>query len=70
MPHGIHTAALSPGGGASDILADYVAAAFFRAGYVLPPTTADSRYYHDGCGNIHCGTNVRRTIPSYKWWEN
>jgi len=30
---------------------------------------ADSRFYHNDMGNIHCGTNVKRAIPSYKWWE-
>lgn len=30
---------------------------------------ADARVYHNNCGSIHCGTNVRREIPIFKWWE-
>ena len=56
------------GAGSSDILSDYVAAAFGKAGYATV-ISADSRPYHDGDGNIHCGTNVRRAIPAYLWWE-
>jgi len=56
------------GAGSSDILADYVAAAFARAGYTSV-IEADSRWYHNSQGNIHCGTNVRRAIPAYLWWE-
>jgi hypothetical protein len=37
---------------------------FKKAGYgdddVKMP---NSEYYHEDWGNIHCGTNVRRTIP-------
>ncbi|MCP4379472.1 MAG: hypothetical protein GY794_25285, partial [bacterium] len=54
-------------GGARDILADYVEAAFGRAGYNRPLVSADSRDYHPS-GSVHCGTNVIRSIPSYKWW--
>lgn len=24
---------------------------------------------HDGNGEIHCGTNVKRTIPQVDWWR-
>jgi len=24
---------------------------------------------HCGCGEIHCGTNVKRKIPSLNWWD-
>jgi hypothetical protein len=57
------------GAGNGDILADYVAAAFARAGY-SSVISADSTYYHDWDGDIHCGTNVKRWIPTYSWWEN
>ncbi len=64
------TVSIAGGDGASDILMDYVEAAFKKAGYALPAVKADSRYYHNGSGNIHCGTNVRRTVPTgYQWWE-
>ena len=26
--------------------------------------------YHVLIGEIHCGTNVNRTIPDEPWWEN
>ncbi len=29
----------------------------------------DTWWYHLGNGEIHCGTNVIRTIPSDPWWE-
>lgn len=31
---------------------------------------ADGRYYHNGVGFIHCGTNVVRELPTDKWWEH
>ena len=64
------TVTITGGGGTADILADYAAAAFRKAGYALPLVAADSRWYHNSQGNIHCGTNVRRAIPAYLWWEN
>jgi len=54
--------------GASDILQDYVVAAFKSAGYTSV-LTADSRVYHDTQGSIHCGTNVIREVPTYDWWD-
>lgn len=54
--------------GANDILLDYVKNLFEKAGYA-DVNDADSRYYHHGSGDIHCGTNVQRTRPTYKWWE-
>jgi len=56
------------GAGAGDILADYVAAAFQRAG-CNTVIAVDSTAYHFQGGDIHCGTNVKRVTPSYNWWE-
>jgi hypothetical protein len=25
--------------------------------------------YHVQFGNVHCGTNVRRSVPSNNWWQ-
>jgi len=54
--------------GAGDILAQYAAFAFLWAGYqnIL---LVDSRYYHNGYGDVRCGTNAKRAIPTYNWWE-
>ncbi len=53
---------------ADDILRSYVVSLFgnvYNDVQVVP-----SRFYHNGQGDIHCGTNVRREIPSsYDWWE-
>ena len=43
----------------NDILKNYVASMFQKAGYSIIKE-ADSTYYHDGGGDIHCGTNVMR----------
>jgi len=50
------------------IFTDYVLDLFSKAGYknVYMP---DSSLYHSGRGNLHCGTNVRRSLPQEKWWE-
>jgi hypothetical protein len=50
------------GAGASDILQDYVNAQFAHAGYTNI-VNADSRYYHNGIGNIHCGTQSSAPCP-------
>jgi hypothetical protein len=42
-----------------DVLKDYVTNMFGKAGYSTI-TDADSSYYHNGGGDIHCGTNVMR----------
>jgi len=55
------------GQGSSDILRDYAKKIFQKAGYSV--TTADSRFYHHFCGDVHCGTNTKRVIPTYKWWD-
>jgi protein-arginine deiminase len=26
--------------------------------------------YHVGGGELHCGTNAARAIPTAKWWES
>jgi len=60
--------AYQPPAVATDILMHYTREAMELAGYtnIVAP---DSRVYHNGVGNIHCGTNARRTIPAYNWWE-
>ncbi len=55
------------GSGASDILHDYVAAAFGLCGY-LDVNFVDARYYHDWEGSVHCGTNAIRAIVG-QWWD-
>ncbi|MCX5636273.1 MAG: protein-arginine deiminase family protein [Planctomycetota bacterium] len=49
----------------------YVRNLFERAGFEPSGIIeSDSRFYHQGIGDIHCGTNVQRVIPnSYNWWE-
>jgi hypothetical protein len=53
----------------SDILMDYVENALEKAGYTTDVNTPDSRFYHNRQGDIHCGTNVCRVRPEYKWWQ-
>ena len=55
------------GAGNQPILTNYDTAMFNKAGY-NNIVWADTRYYHDGKGDIHCGTNVQRVIPTYNWW--
>lgn len=43
----------------NDMLKDYVAAMFQKAGYSTIKE-ADSTYYHDDGADIHCGTNAIR----------
>jgi hypothetical protein len=51
------------------VIRDYVTNMFGKAGF-SQTIMADSRFYHWWGGDIHCGTNVQRVIPSsYKWWE-
>jgi hypothetical protein len=51
-------------------MGEYVQEMFRMAGYAKPDQhTTDDRIYSNGCGSLHCGTNVQRAIPSYKWWE-
>ncbi len=52
----------------SDILMDYAQRLFQKAGYTVKK--ADSRFYHHFGGDVHCGTNVKRNIPDYRWWEH
>jgi hypothetical protein len=56
------------GSGASDILTDYVNALYGKAGFSTV-INADSRYYHDGNGDIHCGTNEIRRFQVRPWWS-
>lgn len=56
------------GKGASDLYQAYADAAFRKVGYTQV-LYADSRFYHDSAGNLHCGTNVVRALPAGKWWE-
>ncbi len=51
-----------------EIFMGYVKDLFEKAGYT-DVNDANSLRYHDKGGDIHCGTNVQRTRPTYKWWE-
>ena len=55
----------------SDILMHYVKNLFQKASLTVveTPDLPDSLPYHNNIGDIHCGTNVRRVIPIYKWWQ-
>jgi hypothetical protein len=58
------------GAGISDIFEGYTTGTFKLAGMDEGKIVrADGRYYHNGQGFIHCGTNVIRDIPSDKWWN-
>jgi len=53
---------------------NYVTNLFKRAGYSENDIkTPKARFYHQSQGNIYCGTNVRRVIPSgtnwLEWWK-
>ena len=60
-----------------NIFIDYVTRLFGKADYYYDPENpdndniidADSYRYYYRCGDIHCGTNVQRERPTYKWWE-
>lgn len=56
------------GGAIGDILDYYVREAAELVGFATVETTDDA-WYHNGCGSIHCGTNVIRTIDG-DWWES
>ena len=51
-----------------DIMKDYAQKLFELAGYT-DIRFVDEHIYHDRYGSVHCGTNSRREIPSYNWWE-
>ena len=58
------------GAGISDIFEGYTTGTFKLAGMDEGKIVrADGRYYHNGQGFIHCGSNVIRDIPSVKWWN-
>jgi len=61
----------SPGDGQGDVLQNYVSGEFEER---LPSTGVifldDWNAYHRMRGEIHCGTNTKRTpLPDVKWWE-
>lgn len=56
------------GSGNRDLFQDYANTTFTRAGYTRI-VLADTRLYHDGSGDIHCGTNVIRDLPTLNWWD-
>ena len=72
----VYTTVDHAGLGTSDILMDYVRNLFDKSGY-SNVNEADSRFYHNWSGDIHCGTNKQRTIPpgpqedppGYDWWQ-
>jgi len=58
------------------VMGAYVENLFRKAGYDDPADSDDgiflaiSSWYHNSWGNIHCGTNTRRTWPStFNWWD-
>jgi hypothetical protein len=57
------------GSGIHSILGDYVDAMFRRSGYTTVLTADDRSAYSNYSGSLHCGSNVERTIPVFKWWE-
>jgi len=46
----------------TSVFSTYVEKLFEKAGYT-DVKMPDSWWYHEAGGNIHCGTNVRRSIP-------
>lgn len=50
------------------VVEDYVEILFTKAGYA-EVVFGNSAEYNSGEGDIHCGTNARRVVPSAKWWE-
>ena len=56
------------GSGKSDLFQDYATKVFQKAGYTRIEFV-NSTVYHDAAGNIHCGTNTIRRIPTAKWYE-
>lgn len=55
------------GNGKADLFQDYVSNTFVAGGYKRV-RFIDARFYHNGSGGVHCGTNVFRDIPSRAWW--
>ena len=56
------------GTGNRDIFQDYANNTYKKAGFTRI-VEVDSRLYHNGSGNIHCGTNVIRSLPTDNWWD-
>jgi protein-arginine deiminase len=54
--------------GGTDVFDSYVDQAAQLVGFA-GTTPCEERYYHNGTGSIHCGTNVLRAVPSDKWWD-
>jgi len=48
-------------GSIPDVLQDYAQELFKGAG-LTDVKTSDSRYYHNGCGDLHCGTNPYTSV--------
>jgi hypothetical protein len=54
----------------TDVFQNYVAWAFFKAGYAANQTFfVDASGYHNWDGEIHCGTNAERAIIATPWWK-
>ena len=58
--------------GSINLFNDYVIKAARKVGFTTI-LTCEERYYHNGDGSIHCGTNVLRRIPvlgsGLEWWN-
>ena len=52
-----------------DIFESYMISIWNKAGYTNVVHADERATYHNYCGSIHCGTNVRRTITTTNWWE-
>jgi hypothetical protein len=56
------------GTGKTDLFEGYAGSVFRAAGY-RNVVLADTRFYHDTGGSLHCGTNAIRATAAAKWWE-
>ncbi len=55
--------------GGQDIFKAQLQAALMPYGYTVR-WVEDWYLYHLNAGEVHCGSNVTRTIPAAKWWES
>ena len=67
-----HFAAPDPHGpiiDGKDIFKEALAAPLGQLG-ITTDFVEDWDEYHVGVGEVHCGSNATRAIPSAKWWES
>jgi protein-arginine deiminase len=70
--NGTHFAPPDPHGpviGGQDIFKVHLQNALQPYGYTLR-WAEDWYLYHINAGEVHCGSNATRVIPSTKWWES